>query len=89
MEERMATCHDATDLILQSGPISDLVMKIEKVVGSCHKLEGAMGQLLDKQAILLFASQVIQIISEHITDAALVNLIADKITQSLGGADEK
>lgn len=62
MEERLNRCGDAQDLILQSAPISDLVMKIEKVVASCHKLEGSMGQLLDKQAILQFAQQVIGIV---------------------------
>lgn len=62
MEERLNRCQDAQDLILQSAPIADLVMKIEKVVASCHKLEGSMGQLLDKQAILQFAQQVIAII---------------------------
>jgi len=64
MEERLNLCNDAQDLVLQSGPISDLVMKIDKVVTSCHKLEGAMGQLLDKAALVQFAGEVISIIGD-------------------------
>jgi hypothetical protein len=63
MEDRLNRCEDEADLLLQSHTISDLVMKIDKVVKSCHQLEGSMGQLLDKQAILQFASEVIGVIS--------------------------
>jgi hypothetical protein len=85
LEERMNRCDDVTDLMLQSGPISDLVMKIERVVGSCHKLEGSMGQLLDKQALLNFASNVITIISEVLDgqDEA-IDAIATRILQAVG-----
>lgn len=67
LEIRLNRCSDETELILQSGPISEMIMKIEKVVASCHKLEGAMGQLLDKQAILQFASEVITTINTTLT----------------------
>lgn len=71
LEQRFQRCEDITDLILQSGPISDLVMKIERVVSSCHKLEGAMSQLLDKQAILQFANELIGLINITITEKAV------------------
>lgn len=83
LEERLNKCNDAHDLILQSGPISDMIMKIEKVVSSCHKLEGSMGQLLDKQAILQFASKVITILGNHIQDEQLLTLIADEIVEGI------
>ena len=63
MEEQMMKCETSHDLIMMSGQISDLVMKIDRVVNSCHKLEGSMGQLLDKSALLQFASQIIEVIS--------------------------
>ena len=84
MEERLNKCGDAQDLILQSAPISDLVMKIEKVVASCHKLEGSMGQLLDKQAILQFAQTVIGIVATELEGSEdKIERIADKILESL------
>lgn len=85
LEERLNSCNDATDLILQSGPISELVSKIERVVNTCHKLDSSMGQLLDKQAILNFASVVIGIISKALgDDTEKLNLIADEILATVG-----
>lgn len=84
LEERLNRCKDAHDLILQSGPISDMVMKIERVVSSCHKLEGSMGQLMDKQAILQFASVVIDIISENISDELVLNTISEQLITAVG-----
>lgn len=83
MEERLNQCATPVDMILQSGPISDLVMKIERVVTTCHNLEKSMGFLLDKQQILQFADRVIAIISESITDQALVEQIATRIAAAL------
>lgn len=85
MEERLNQTKDSTDLLLQSGPISDLVMKIDRVVSSCHKLEGSMGLLLDKTAILQFANVVIEIIGEELREQPeTVSRVADRILQSLG-----
>jgi hypothetical protein len=67
------------DLIMMSGPISDLVLKIEKLVSSCHRLESSLGHLLDKQAIVHFASIVINIISENIDDEDKMSRISDGI----------
>ena len=63
LEVRLTHCKDASDLLLHSGAIADLITKIEKVVTSCHKLDTNLGQVLDKQALLNFAGRVIQIIS--------------------------
>jgi hypothetical protein len=88
LEQRLEQCKDTTDFILQSGPISDLKLKIEKLVASCHHLEGSMGQLLDKQAILQFASVVIDIISEELKDTKdgteKIAIVGDRIMKSLG-----
>ena len=85
LEERLERAQDPMDLILQSGPISELVMKIERVVTSCHKLEGSMGQLLDKQALLAFATSVIGIITECVEDETVRQSIAERIEGLLDG----
>jgi hypothetical protein len=68
LEERLLQAQTASELVLMSGPISDLIMKIEKVVASCHKLEGSMGQHLDKAAILQLAGKLTAIMSIHLKD---------------------
>lgn len=84
LEEKLEQCNTPMELMIASGPIADMVLKIEKCVTSCHKLEGSMGQLLDKQAILQFAGEVINIISDIVTDEAKINAIADKIMATVG-----
>jgi predicted phosphohydrolase len=81
MEEKLRSCTNDTQLILHSPAISDLVMKIERVVVSCNKLEKSMGQHLDKAALLQFASQVVRVISEHVTDKKQVDLVAQGILE--------
>ena len=88
LEERLNRCTDGMDLIMQSGPISDLVGKIERVVVSCHKLDGSMGQLLDKSAILQFAGEIIDIIGEVVTDSALLEEIGNRIMVAVGRVGE-
>jgi len=89
LEERLNKCNDAMDLILQSGPISDLVMKINTVVQSCHKLEKQQGHLLDKQAILQFAQVMVGIVSNVLEDQPeKINIIADEILMAVGRMGE-
>ena len=82
MEERLNQCSTDMDLLLHSGAISDLVMKIDRVVTSCHKLEGQMGQLLDKSALLQFAGRIIDVIGSELEGQdEIMNTIADKILE--------
>lgn len=85
METHLNQCQSDTDLILKSQQIGDLAMKIEKMVSSCNKLDTHLGQVLDKQALLNFASEIINIVSEEVPDMAVVDAIAGRITSSLSG----
>ena len=91
LEERLNRIDNAADLVLQSAPISDLVMKVEKVVGSCHNLEAKMGQHLDKAAVLHLASRFVAVISEQLSDQPdkidsisheLLNIIQEDMDES-------
>ena len=64
LEETMNKCQSDTELLLYSTKISDLVTKIEKVVVSCHKLELATGQLVNKANMMFMGDVIIQIIGE-------------------------
>lgn len=92
LEVKLNQCKDQYELILQSAPIENLIVKIDKLVNSCHKLEGSMGELLDKSAILQFASSVITIIGSELGDLEnseeLINRIADKILDTLKDEDD-
>jgi len=85
MEEKLNRCTDMAGLLLESQQISDLVLKIEKLVVSCHRLEGSMGQTLDKQAILQFASEIITIIGTKLEgQEQIIEEIANEIVVVVG-----
>ena len=87
LEKIINRCEDDTALEIKTPAISELVLKIEKVVRSCHSLELQSGKLLDKAQILHLASMILGIISDvmstHINDPQLqekINAeIADKV----------
>ena len=84
LEEKMNGITSNTDLILQSGSISEMVIKIERLVLSCQKLEDKLGVTMDKAKVILIAEQMIGIISKHEKDAAVVENIANDISKLLG-----
>jgi hypothetical protein len=93
LEERLNKCKDDDELMLSSNVISDLVVKIEKLVTSCHKLEASMGQLLDKQQIIQFAECIINIIGNEIQDpdalARLAGAIERATEDQLSGVEKQ
>lgn len=83
IEEKMELCGDVHDLMLQSGPISDLVMKVEKLVTSCNRLETHLGAMLDKTQALQWAAEIVEIVGKHVEDEEALSAIADELMQSL------
>jgi len=81
LEEMLESCKDSMELILYSQRISDLVMKIEKLVVSCDKLEGRMGMLLDKKTILFLAQRYVEIINEHVTEPDIIDAISNDMVK--------
>lgn len=87
MEEKLRTCTDDTTLMLASASLGELVMKIDKVVTSCHKLEKNLGLHMDKAALLQFGGEVIQLISDTVTNKEEVRKVADGILTIIGDTD--
>ncbi len=76
-------CHEETDLILYSNKISDLVMRIEKLVASCHRMEQSTGMLLDKGMVMALADSFVAIISKHISDDDIVATISQELVEAI------
>jgi hypothetical protein len=79
LEEIHNQCSDSTELILYSGRLSDLTMKINTLVVTCQKFEANAGLMLDKSAALLLASKVVEVIGQHVTDAEVIDKISNGI----------
>jgi len=83
MQETLDRCATNFDLITSSQKIADLATRITVVVEKCHKLEGSMGQLLDKKTILNMATQFINIIAEEDLPEDVLDRIAGKIMETV------
>jgi hypothetical protein len=83
LEETLNKCHDTTELMIYSNKISDLVLKIERLVSSCHNLEAKTGQLLDKTVVLKLAENLVRILNGYIDDIDLLDQLSKDITTML------
>ncbi len=82
LEEMLNQCSDATELLLFSVRMANLVMQIEKLVISCDKMENKMGLLLSKDSVLQLASEFVEIINGEITDMETIERISMKMMQA-------
>ena len=82
LEEVVNGCNTPVDFVMSSNRVSDLVMKIEKLVSSCHRLEQSTGMLLDKAAIQRLADAIVTIVSTHV-DAETTAKIAQEIMAAI------
>lgn len=82
-EEHLNSCSDSSDLLLRSGPLSDLFTKITTTVEKCTQLELKLGQYLDREKILNFSQTVVGIISNHIQDEDTLEKISSEILETL------
>lgn len=88
LEEMLNQCKDSMDLLLYSNKMSDLVMKIEKLVVSCDKLENRMGLLLSKGSVLFLAQQYVEIITDEVPDPDVIERISTRIIEATANVGE-
>jgi hypothetical protein len=79
LEQTLEMCDDQQQLMLYSHRIQDLTMKIDKLVNSLSKIEMKAGNLLDKSQALILASQIVELIGRHITDATTIDAISNEL----------
>lgn len=84
LEEKFNSFQSSTDLILQSGSIGDLIMKIERLVTSCHKLDEKMGLVVDKSEVTAIADQLIACVGKHVNNADILEKIAGEFSEIMG-----
>lgn len=66
IDERLKLCHDPMDLMLYSGPLADMIVKVEKLVLSCNKIEMHLSGVLDHTQALQLAQEMVGIIGRHL-----------------------
>jgi len=92
MEERLNSLSTPMEILSHAHTISDLAVKIEKLVSSCHKIEKSMGEYLDKNTIVQLGMEIVQIVTRHVDDGKAIDNIAkdlsDVISRTINEPEE-
>jgi hypothetical protein len=83
METVLNKCDTDMDLLLYSNHISGMAMKIKEALLAAHKLESAMGMLLDRAATMQLTGEIVDIIGRYVSDEAVIRHIIADINSSL------
>lgn len=83
IDERMNACSDASELLMYSGPLSDMIMKVEKLVTSCNKIETHLSGVLDKTQALQLGQEMVEIIGRHLDTVADKDMLISKISSAI------
>ncbi len=73
------TCNAPADVYLQSGKISELAVKLEKLIVSCNTIEHKNGMMLDKTELLKMVDSILGILTKHIDDSDTLRSISDEV----------
>lgn len=83
---------DEFEMLTQISTIGEIVMKIEKVVVSCNKLEQSRKDVLSRRDLSSFAAQISMLAASIIEDPAKIKLFVEGLTEvvmKLGNEDEE
>lgn len=83
VEKKVRQCQTDSDLVLISGPLSDLVVKVDKMVTSCNRLESKLGNHLDRTKVVQYAQLLVQIVAKHVADVTILEKISDEFLTTL------
>lgn len=83
LETRLNQCQDDHDLMLHSQVISNLISGINTAVTSATRLEKELGKLFSEEQASAFAMELLEIISNHVTDPLVLDEISNDLLESL------
>jgi hypothetical protein len=79
IEERFNMINHENDLLLHSGPIADMISKVEKLVSSCNRIEEKLNITLDKNTVIQIAQEIVEILGELIEDQDVLCEASERI----------
>ncbi len=74
---------ESDKLMLYSGRLSDLIVKCEKLVNTCNRIEMKADMFLNETLALQFSYMIIEIIKTHIKDTETIKQISEEIPKAL------
>lgn len=85
VERRLNMIEDgnAADFLAACGQVNTMLLTIEKLVSSCHRLETSLGTLLSKAAVLDLAQEVVGILTEELEGIDNFEEVVDRISERI------
>ena len=78
LNEILAKCEDANDLLRYNNQINNLIDKIERLIKSSLKVDEKLSLLISQDDVIKIAQGLVEIMQEYITDPVMMNEIALK-----------
>lgn len=75
----LTTCQNSQDLLFNAQRLDTLIARCEKLVGTCDKIERQDGMYIDHATAIQFAVAIVSIISQHINDKEIINIITTQV----------
>lgn len=83
IERRYNLIKNDNDLLAACGPLNQMIVSMEKLISSAHKIEQNLGELLARGAVLGLAKSMCQIVIDELEGIDDYEIIIDRITQRL------
>ena len=88
LEKQLNSMDNDVDLIIAAPSLGELVVKIERLVSSCHKIEERTGQLISIDQLGSFAIKIIDVVNAEVSDSKSKEKIAAAILTAVQERDE-
>lgn len=83
LEGIVNACKTDTDMLAFSGKISDMVMKIGKLIQVCQRLDIQMGMMLDRDKIMIIGKRIVEIVEKAVPNKEILDEIGEDIVQAI------
>lgn len=71
------------ELLMMSSKIADIILKIEKLVVSCSRLEVTSGTMLDRATVLNLATVIVNIVAKYVPEEDTLDNIGNEISDAI------
>ena len=93
IEERLNLTQNDSDRMTNCGALNSLLLTVERLVQSAHKLETNLGSLLSKPTPLALGNEIVAIIIDELKGVPgyedIVDRISDRIIKAMAQAGQK
>ena len=79
IEEIWNGCSSSEQLFMYQQPLSDLIVKVERLVSAMHKMDLASQNYMDQKQLEGFCQDIINVLEDSIDDRKLLAEISQKI----------